>query len=909
QTAIGKRPKGRWKGANAVYTAALDHLHPAGAFVDTVKIRIGEFQIPPAEIDSILPQQLLALKAGAAALADAGGMALHEARPRMGVVMGMGFDFEATNFHLRWQLFSAVQRWRTQYGLAVMDEAEMDTWLEALRDGCGPPLTAPRVMGALGGIVASRMAREFRFGAPSFGICADAASGTHALQVAMDRLRHKEADAMLVGAVDLSGEGRNLVRMNPWLSLSPSNQVRPFDTTADGTLPGDGAVALVIKPLSAAQAAGDRIYAIIQGIGSAGGGNPITGKTLPEVYTASLSRCFASTDITPGQVSYIETHGSGVPDQDQMEQAALNAFFADPASGDPARDDPAEKIAIGSAKPFFGHTGIADGLVSLVKAALCLHRKILPALPGFVQSGPPSFSEKKFHVPQASQPWYQDRDAPPRTALVSALTIDGACGHVLLQEARTQTTVAGLPDSTDGPGLFVLTGHTPGHLKAGLSELEAFLNTPDAACQPMARRWMRAHPADARHELAICLLMSDLASENQAQTFSQARQAIETGQSDPLSRSVFYTAAPMGKNARIAMVYPGSGNHYLGMGRDLGLRFPGIIARMAQDTARLKTQMRPWVLMPWEINWASGWRTEAEHRLVADPLNMIFGQVVYGDLMTRVLNQFSIPVHALIGYSLGETASLFAHGIWKDRGDMLFRMQDSDLFSTQLAGPCHALRNAWHIPDTDPVVWQVAVVNRPAEAVKSVISRIPHVRLLIVNTPDECVIAGTPAAMAKTISRLECKAIYLDGVITVHCDALGPVADTYRYLHFFPATPKPGLTVYSCGWAAPYAALTADTIADAIMKQAMDGFDFTQTIRRAYDDGITVFIETGPKGSCTRMINRILDGAPHHLAVTANPSGEGEIAGLLRCLARLESERVPLDLSPLYADDGSDLPV
>ena len=139
---------------------------------------------------------------------------------------------------------------------------------------------------------------------------------------------------------------------------------------------------------------------------------------------------------------------------------------------------------------------------------------------------------------------------------------------------------------------------------------------------------------------------------------------------------------------------------------------------------------------------------DAISRLKADPLNMIFGQVVFGDLMTRVLDRFSIRADAVIGYSLGESAALFAQGVWSDRGDMLDRMQSTDLFATQLSGPCLSLRRAWRIPENEPVVWQVAVVNRPKKYVQETLASIPRVRLLIVNSPSECVIGGLEQAVA-----------------------------------------------------------------------------------------------------------------------------------------------------------------
>jgi acyl transferase domain-containing protein/3-hydroxymyristoyl/3-hydroxydecanoyl-(acyl carrier protein) dehydratase len=902
-SAIADRPSGRWKGADATVVAALGGFNPQGAYIDSLQVDIGEFQIPPNEIRDILPQQLLALKVGAGALNDA-GLSLREPRERMGVVFGIGFDFEATNFHLRWQLFTAVQRWNVLHGLHLDDNA-MAQWLESLRDQCGPPLTPTRVMGALGGIVASRMAREFRFGGPSFVVAADAASGIKALQVAVDLLQQNAADAMLVGAVDLSGEGRNLIRMDHFLPLSRTHAVRPFDASADGTLPGEGAVALVIKRLDQARKDGDRIYAVVRGIGSAGGDDPAKGRVSQSTYCRSLSRCFSRTGISAESVSLVEAHAAGVADQDHMEMLALSSFFSGHVPADPSG-----AIALGSTKPICGYTGAADGLASLAKTALCLHHRILPPLVGYSRQPDPSdglaHGPNPFHMPDRAQPWYRDRERGPRTACCASMTMDGSCSHVLLQEYENSASRIHCTFPAQAirnrSGLFVISGETPQHLIEGLSTLEAVLAgiLGRVSMDSAAARWIATHPPQPAHRLAVALILNP--DSHHGSVMAEARQAIASGGSDPLSRQVFFRSRPFGANTRIAMVYPGSGNHYLGMGRDLALHFPGILNQMDQQTAQLKTQFRPWHLMPWQRSWESGWERDAIARLKDDPLNMIFGQVVFGSLMTQVLNRFSIRTDAIIGYSLGESAALFAHGVWTDRGNMLTRMQTTDLFTSQLAGPCLALRQAWQIAAGEPVEWRVAVVNRPEQHVRETLADISRIRLLIVNSPNECVIGGLEAAVAQAIAAMGCQAVYLDGVVTVHCDAADPVADAYRHLHLFPTVAKAGLDVYSCSWAAPYA-VTSENAADSITKQAVEGFDFTQTIKRAYADGIRVFIEAGPRASCTRMIDRILNDQPH-LAVAANHGNDDEIASLLRCLARLAAERVPLDLNILYAGLG-----
>ena len=354
------------------------------------------------------------------------------------------------------------------------------------------------------------------------------------------------------------------------------------------------------------------------------------------------------------------------------------------------------------------------------------------------------------------------------------------------------------------------------------------------------------------------------------------------------------------QRGQTAFIFPGSGNHYVGMGRTLGAHWPGILRAMQRHTDRLRSQMLPHLYDPRRVDWQPGWEAQAYRSLVSDPLHTIFGQVIFGGQMARLLRRFQLRPDAVIGYSLGESAGLFAMGAWPDQGQMLERLASSDLFKHQLAGRCDALRQVWQVPDDQPVQWRVAVVNRPAEQVDAAIAQIPDTRRLIVNTPKECVIGGLAGQVAKVIKQLACEALDLDGVVTVHCDALKPVAQAYKDLHRFPTTPVEGIRFYSCAAGKAYD-LTSEAAADSILRQALEGFDFPRTIRQAYADGVRNFLEIGPQSSCTRMIRQILNDQPH-LAVAANVRGEDENLTLLKCLGIMASAGAAVDLNPLYGD-------
>jgi 3-hydroxymyristoyl/3-hydroxydecanoyl-(acyl carrier protein) dehydratase/malonyl CoA-acyl carrier protein transacylase len=256
---------------------------------------------------------------------------------------------------------------------------------------------------------------------------------------------------------------------------------------------------------------------------------------------------------------------------------------------------------------------------------------------------------------------------------------------------------------------------------------------------------------------------------------------------------------------------------------------------------------------------------------------------------------------AVIGYSLGETVGYFATGAWPDRGQMLARMEQSELFRTQLAGPCRAARGYLPLPEEVPVEWRAAVVNRPAAVVRKSLKDAPAVRLLMINTPEECVIGGHGPAVADLIDRMNCEAVYLEGIVAVHWEAVQTVAEAYRTLHLFPTTPPDGIAYYSCA-AGGRIDLTPETAADSLLKQAIEGFDFPATIEQAYRDGTRLFLEVGPRGSCTRMIHRILSDRPH-LALTVSPDPENEVTGMAKALGVLSAERLPIRLDRFFPPD------
>jgi acyl transferase domain-containing protein len=157
------RPPRRWK------VPGLETLE--GAWIEALEIPIGRFKVPPLEVPSVLPQQLLMLQIAADAVEDAGGLG-SAPRRRTGAVVGIGLDLETTSFHVRWVLDRHARAALAKAGHDV-PEAELEAWVTKAAAMVCAPLDAQRVLGALGGIVTSRLARELSLGGPSFGVQAE----------------------------------------------------------------------------------------------------------------------------------------------------------------------------------------------------------------------------------------------------------------------------------------------------------------------------------------------------------------------------------------------------------------------------------------------------------------------------------------------------------------------------------------------------------------------------------------------------------------------------------------------------------------------------------------------------------------------------------------------------------------
>jgi acyl transferase domain-containing protein/3-hydroxymyristoyl/3-hydroxydecanoyl-(acyl carrier protein) dehydratase len=884
---------GRWWRICEPHWSQTSHLAPlvAPRRLGPFDLELGQFRIPPRELLEMLPQQSLMLKVAADALAHSRwkGDGIHA-----GVIIGLGLDQNSNHFELRWWITEHAPEWNQKLRWGLSPRA-LDDWVEEVCDAVAPPLTATRTMGSLGSLVASRIAREFRFGGPSFSVSCDEGSGLQALAIAADWLARRELELAIVGAVDFAADLRSVWAYRELRSLNQRSELSGSGGQTNRYPPlaaSEGAAALVLKRLDAALREGDQIYAVVEDVVSLTD-HSLLPSTLNPTIRAAIPSAIQGNAKAPRSLRVLreQHHWSGVvatPPSDQGRGKEVTAS-----------DPPAEVVCCLQTR--IGWTGAAGGLASVARAALCLEQRILPddsldsnsQRPDPVAALPPTWGIRGPCY------WLTNRDERPRQAVVECLGKGGQFHLVRLrswEEATSSSSSQGAdrfpPLGAPGVALFVVEANSMDELTLRLDERMIWVRQrSERTIDHLARLWWREFKTDSSRPLGLAVVSRDV--ESLVRMLEQCRDQLKKGayldpDAQQAAGATLFPPREFGSGSPgVAFVYPGLGNAFPGMGRALSARWAGVLRAQESRNGRLRDQFAS------QLWWESAAQASPDDHRPA-----ILGQIAVGTLVTDILRQFGVPIHAAVGYSMGETAALVSTGTWPARDEMADRLLNSPLFSSKLAGPRTAARGVWGLREDEAVEWVAAIVPRPSEAVDQLIAGRSRVYVLIRNDAEETVIGGCRPDVMAIASELGTPLLELPCVSTVHCEIGRVVEDEYRALHDLPTETPDGIRFYSGVWGRSYRP-TRELAREAISAQAAGRIDFPAVVESAYSDGIRVFIEVGPGGSCTRLIRRILRRRPH-LARSAHPADRDPVEAILEVLGALVACRVGIDLEPLY---------
>jgi acyl transferase domain-containing protein/NAD(P)H-dependent flavin oxidoreductase YrpB (nitropropane dioxygenase family)/NAD(P)-dependent dehydrogenase (short-subunit alcohol dehydrogenase family) len=830
-------PPGRWD--PAVYSEAAKW---GGGFLPDIPFDALAYGIPPAALTSIEPVQLLALEVAARALRDAGYAQRAFDREHTSVIFGAegGADLaSAYGFRSLYPSYHGVL------------PPELEEQL--------PKVTEDSFPGVLANVIAGRIANRLDLGGANYTVDAACASALAALDLACKELRAGTSSMVLAGGADVNNGIHYYLMFAAVQALSQTGRCRPFDASADGIALGEGVACVVLKRLADAERDGDRIYAVIKGIGSASDGRSL-GLTAPrpEGQRRALDRAYQMAGISPAEVGLIEAHGTGTVVGDRTELAVLTELFT-------AAGTPTGSCTLGSVKSQIGHTKCTAGLAGLIKAARAVHTGIRP--PTGQLRDPNAYWDRNsspFSFDVAVRPW---ASTARRVAGVSAFGFGGTNFHAVL------SSYEGAPEPRHGldvwpAELFLFTGVDRAAAVAEMDRLAELLAANDAAGRAWQLRDLARTACGARRGRVWAAVVAD-DLDDLAAKLDRARQAAATD-------GVFITSDEGATAGQVAFLFPGQGSQRPGMLADLFVAFPRL-RRFLELGGRWADAMFPPAAFSKEES--ARQRAALTDTRVAQPALGIAGLAIH-DLLT------SLGVHPdhVGGHSYGELVALAAAGA----------VEPAELLALSEARGQVILAAAGLDPGT------MAAVTATVEQVQTVLGNGPVV-VANHNAPDQAVISGATAAVQAALSRLA-EAGVTGTRIPVACAFHSPVVAGATPIFAAEldrrAVESPRLPVWSNTTAAPYPTEPA-AVRRTLAAHVAEPVRFVEQIEAMHTAGVRVFVEAGPGRVLTQLIGTILRDRPH-VAVAIDAPGEQGIRRLLRVLGELAVTGVAVDPAALF---------
>jgi acyl transferase domain-containing protein/acyl carrier protein len=845
-----------------------------GGFVPDVTFDPLKYGMPPSSLPSIEPAQLLALEVVQRALTDAGYADRSFPREQTAVVLGMGGGAAQLAMGYAFRSY-----------LPMLDTVIPGGGRQAIEScrGLLPEWTEDSFPGFLLNVTAGRIANRLNLGGANYTVDAACGSSLAAAALAVRELETGAADMVILGGVDTVQNPFTYLAFSKTQAFSPQGRCRPFDAGANGIVISEGVAALVLKRLTDAERDGDRIYAVIKGVGASSDGRA-RGLTAPVVdgQVRAIERAYAKAGLSPSTVGYVEAHGTGTALGDVVEVEALGQVFRD--AGASPRD-----CVLGSVKSLIGHTKCAAGLAGLINASLALYHRILPPTIGIeLPNAKLDLHDGPFRLCTQTQPWLHPHDNRPRRAGVSAFGFGGTNFHAVLEAYDRNTApepASALPEwpmelmvweAEQPAGLLEPIGRLIKALESGARpELRDLAHVLIGACvarQGSGRPATLAIVAGSHDDLRDKLI--------------RARELIAEGQAafeDPCG--VFFAAEPAWAGARVAFLFPGQGAQSPDMLRELVVVFPEVREAFEEFEWFVLTRggpaLGPLIFPPPAFD--DDAREVARRALMqTDVAQPAVGAACVG--MLRLFRSLGIEPDMVAGHSYGELVALHAGGV---------------LDAEELAELSWARGRSMREAGRGASGAMAALLAGP-DVVEPLLRDVPEIAAANWNGPKQTVIAGPTEAVNRAVELASLRGIAARALpvssafhTRMVADARGPVVQCARDR----IRRAPDRPVYSNLDAAPYPA-EPSAIASRLGDHLTSPVRFADMIATMYRDGARVFVEVGPAAILGPMVNSILNDRPH-LAISCDVSPAPGLSGFLLRLARLVVAGLPLRLERL----------
>jgi PfaB family protein len=705
-----------------------------------------------------------------------------------------------------------------------------------------------------------------------------------ALDVSQKLLTTQQVEAVLIVGIDKSYP----------IEINEGVYTFSYDEKAENAIKTAGAAAVVLQLHETAKQQNHCIYAIMDGF-SVVKHSP----NHPETITQACQNAFQIADVQAADIGYLEVVARGIANADIAEiQGLISAYHT---GGENL------SCGLGSVKANIGNTQASSGIFSLIKTALCLYHRYIPGVPQWSNPKQPEiWRGSPFYVAVESKPWFLEPGATKRVAAVNMMEENNIYGHLILSEEISQVERSSQYLAEMPYYLFPIAADDRSSLLTQITALQQSLTNGSSISQ-LANDYFQKYQQYKQSTYALAILSRH--PEELKREIERAIQGVKiafaTGKDWQTPLGSYFTVNPQGKKGHVAFVYPGSFTSYIGLGRNIFRLFPKLHNDVVIKSVYNRVANIEKILYPRSINKLLRRQLESiEQTLIDDPVSMLESEVGIAGLMTAILkNYFQIQSPYSFGYSLGETSMMLAQGVWTSFKSTSDYLNSSPLFKTRLSGPKNAVRQHWGLPliheGKREEFWSNYILICSYSLVQEVLKNENRVYTVLINTPEEVIIAGETKACERVIQTLKCDAFPTSINHVIHCEPMHSEYDELVKVNTLPIQTNSKTIFYS---AAEYAPMKIDShlIGKNIAKALCHQLDFPRLVNRAYNDNVRIFIEVGVGSNCSRWISEILKDKGH-LAVSLNRRGVDDHTSIIKALAKLFSHRIELDLSPLYS--------
>ncbi|TQC45029.1 SDR family NAD(P)-dependent oxidoreductase [Rhodococcus sp. WS4] len=807
-----------------------------GAFLPDVDFDPLEFGLPPNQLEVTSTMQTLSLGVARDLLADAGAQDSPWYDPsRTGVVLGTTGPVPLMH-PLAARLSTPVLKEAARScGLSDTDvDAIADKFVTAFA-----PWEENSFPGLLANVVAGRIANRFGLGGINCTVDAACAASLAAMRTAVAELLDGRADTMITGGVDTENSIFIYMCFSKVGALSPTGRISPFSDQANGTLLGEGISMLALRRLEDAERDGNRIYAVIKGLGSSSDGRS---KSIyaprAEGQRIALDRAYVDAECSPASVELFEAHATGTAVGDRTELSALGGLLADATTE-------TRFAALGSVKSQIGHTKGAAGTASVMKLALGLHHRVLPGTINVDQPHPAIGSaDAPYYINTRTRPWIRDPERPIRRAAASAMGFGGTNFHIVLEEHVASR-----------PQLRTLHGTPTAHLwhapdVAGLVELVRTEPSSDGGAVPEDHARIGFVSVDADNEKHLRALAVEQLTQNPSAEQWNHPEGI-----------YFRSSAPVG--LRIGALFSGQGSQYVDMGAAVALSNPVVAetfdlanAAFAGEPRRLHSIVFP----------PPAFDDDARAEQDLTLRRTEYAQPAIGALSAgqfRALTELGFSADGYLGHSFGELTALWASGA----------VDTADFFTLARA------RGQAMAPESGAETGTMLAVAATRAEVDALIDEIEDMWVCNHNAPDQIVVGGGADAVSTVADKcaesgfatreLPVAAAFHTPYVGHAVDAFGPAVESVRI-------GEPDAPVYANSPGAGYGA-DVDANRKTLVGQLLQPVEFVGAVESLRDAGCTVFVEFGPKQVLTSLVRRTLGDDVIAIPTDAGPLGDGDL--------------------------------